>query len=141
MKKVLALVLCLSLCLGLVSSALAENRPISYEYPGRYAIYTDSTDDFMPGSAVDYINRNGLPWKLSMTSGYISPTHRLVMRVYSNGKEASSLWVYENDSGKTHPYKTKYAGGGYPVAVYGRLDDRDSGVLNIAGNFYYWYIE
>lgn len=130
MKKTIFLALSILMICAISVSALAYGN-------GSYDIYTDSTTDYMDGCpGTNYLN-TGSNWRILIACGNVTSSHRLVMHIKSGSAIASSTWVYSYDSGNYHPYKTAYQGAGHQVRVWGRLDNRDSGMLEVAGPFEY----
>lgn len=130
MKKFFSLLLCAVLLSVSVTGAFAQDFGSVH-----YNINTDSTTTFQAASSV--VTSTGDHWWISITSGTVSDTHRAVIRVHSGYNAASSLWVYSSNNTTLRAYKTAYLGGGFDVQLRGRLDNRDSGTLNIGGYFHY----
>ena len=69
----------------------------------------------------------------------ISSRRRAVVRIYaepSPGVYASSLYVYSTKSTAYHPYNSGFGNGARQTYIAGRMDNRDSGTLVVAGTFY-----
>ena len=127
MKKFVALVLCL-LTVFTAVCAVAET-----------AIYWkgDDTSEFHAWSTP--AKSSGKSWHFEWGDGTnIASNRRAVVRIMSNGKYASSLYVYSTKSTAYHKYISTYAQGNADTYAAGRLDDRDGaqGPLVVTGNFF-----
>lgn len=131
MKKMIALMLVLTLILTFAGSAMAvgENKP--------FHIQTDSTTEFMTGCYG--ITKTGNYWhiRVSTSTSNLSDTHRAVARVHQLANAASATWVYSGPNSTSHPYTADCQNLRYNISFRGRLDNRDSGTLQFHGDFYY----
>ena len=110
MKKIISLFLCIMmLCASLTSTTTLSN-------------------------ITDVVTSVGGSWIAYFSKGP-SDNQRVVARVHKGYDAVSSTWVYSNSSGVSHPYKVAYQGGGYQVALRGRVDDRDQGPIVVGGTF------
>ena len=132
MKKLMAFLLALVMVFALASTALAAD---GVEMRYGFHISTTSTSEYQIGCSG--IQKTGNEWYivLDTSRSNVSPTHRAVTRVHDGYNAASSTWVYSGPSTTSHPYKTNYQGAFFDLSYRGRLDDRDSGVLEFHGTF------
>ena len=131
MKKILAVVLTLSLVLAFAGSAMADRN--------RFDIVTTSTTSFQTGCYG--ITKTGPRWfiKLDEDMSNLSPTHRAVVRIHEGYNAISATWVYSGPNETEHGYNSGKTGTVNNVSFRGRLDDRDSGLLEFHGYFYHSY--
>ncbi len=125
MKKIFALVL----CLVTVFSFTLASASTSFSYRGSEKV------DFIQWSQP--AQSSGKNWHITWGENNLSSTNRAVVRVYAApGVYASSLFVYSSPSSAYHPYKSAYGQGKSTTYLGGRMDNRDSGSLNVAGTFH-----
>ena len=128
MKKMIAVVLVLTMVLAFASSAMAV--PISKNFH----ISTSSTTSFQTGcSGMNLSTTNWWYIELDEAASNLSATHRAVTRVHQGTKAISATWVYSgpNTTNRQHTFS-----GNTPLASFrGRLDDRDSGTMEFHGKF------
>lgn len=131
MKKAMALVLVLIMVFAFAGSSLAERK--------WFDIVTESTTEFKTG-CYDITKTTNL-WQVSLStsSSNLSPTHRAVARVHKGTDVASATWVYSGPSAESHGYGVNYQGYKSGLSFRGRLDNRDSGLLEFHGYFVYNY--
>lgn len=131
MKKILATILCAALLLSLALPASASTKSLDFFYS------SSQTASFVPWTNESVISE-GITWNLEWTSAtIISATHRAVVRILTaGGSKASSLWVYTYNSTKEHTYTDDVKNGQKYVHPAGRLDNRDSGTLEVDGTFW-----
>lgn len=125
MKKIIASVLLVVLvCTASLASA---STPFSYRGSEKVGFIQWS----QPAEST------GNYWHITRGDNNLSSTKRAVVRVYAApGIYASSLFVYDSPSTAYHPYKSGYGQGKSNTYLGGRMDNRDSGELNVEGNFY-----
>ena len=125
MKKFIAFVL----GLVIMCSVSLASASVNFQYSGSEKV------NFIRWS--DSTKSSGKNWHITWGSNNLSSTKRAVVRVYSApGVYASSLYVYDSASTAYHAYKSGYGQGKASVYLAGRMDDRDSGVLTVAGQFH-----
>lgn len=125
MKKIFALVL----CLVTVFSFTLASASTHFSYTG------SETTNFIRWSDSD--KSTGSKWHLTWESCDLSSTKRAVVRVYAApGVYASSLYVYSSASTAYHPYKSSYGQGKANTYLGGRMDNRDTGTINVSGWFH-----
>ena len=131
MKKILAVVLTLSLVLAFAGSAMAVGT--------RFHIVTSSTTSFQTGCSVE--RKTGNHWfvRLDEEMSNLSPTHRAVVRIHEGYNAISATWVYSGPNETEHGYNSGKTGTVYNVSFRGRLDNRDSGLLEFHGYFHHSY--
>lgn len=129
MKKILAVVLTLSLVLAFTGSAMAVGT--------RFDIVTSSTTSFKTGCTVDELKNTYWFMRLDEDLSNLSPTHRAVTRIHQGVNPISATWVYSGPNETEHPHT--YKDGAGVVSYRGRLDNRDSGTLEFHGYFHYNY--
>ena len=127
MKKLISLMMCLVIILGIVASASAQS----------WFYYSGNNTQALTGARVP-APPNGKRWHMWWHPySNQSPTNRAVIRILAEGGgHASALWVYSTKSEKFHDYYSQYAYGQANTYVGARLDNRDNGYLWIAGWFY-----
>jgi len=126
MKKFFALVLATMMICAVMTTAMAE-IPISWSGSDTVAFH----------SWTDPIFSDGAEWSIGWGEcTNISSNHRAVVRVYSGNRVASAKWVYSAKKATPHPYAAEFADGNAMVTLYGRLDNRDTGLLVVDGIFY-----
>jgi hypothetical protein len=126
MKKMFAAFLCVvMLCLS-VSSAMASTN---------FSWYGNDTVDFHAWGSAE--KSTGSNWHVTWSWGNMSSSLRAAVRIYAGpGNYASSIFVYSSKSSAYHPYKAGYGNGGAYTYIAGRVDNRDSGTLDVGGIFY-----
>ncbi|MDO4838154.1 MAG: hypothetical protein Q4B32_07140 [Clostridia bacterium] len=125
MKKIFALVL----CLVAVCSFTLASASTAFSYSGNEKV------NFIQWSQP--AESTGNYWHIVWGKNNLSSTKRAVVRVYAApGVYASSLFVYDSPSTAYHPYKSGYGQGKSNTYLGGRMDNRDSGELNVKGEFY-----
>lgn len=125
MKRIIASVLLVML----VSTASLAFASTSFSYKGSEKV------DFIQWSQP--AQSTGNYWHIVWGNNNLSSTKRAVVRVYAApGVYASSLFVYDSPSTAYHPYKSGYGQGKSNTYLGGRMDNRDSGELNVKGEFY-----
>ena len=129
MKKILAVVLTLSLVLAFAGRAMAVGT--------RFHIVTSSTTSFQTGCSVAELKDTYWFMRLDEDMSNLSPTHRAVTRVHQGVNPISATWVYSgpSETEHTHTYKENAGNASYR----GRLDNRDSGTLEFHGYFHHSY--
>lgn len=129
MKKILAVALTLSLVLAFANSAMAVGS--------RFDIVTSSTTSFKTGCYG--LRLGGSYWfvRLDEDMSNLSPTHRAVVRVHQGENPISAKWVYSGPNETEHPHT--FTGTVANASFRGRLDDRDSGLLEFHGYFHHSY--
>lgn len=103
-----------------------------------------STDFEYHGSETGHLLRwgpseesSGSNWHITWGANNLAPDKRAVVRILSkSGEYASSLWVYSSASTNYHPYKAGYGKGQAKTYIAGKLDDRDTGTLDVKGVFH-----
>ncbi len=125
MKKFFALIL----CLVAVCSFTLASASTTFSYSGNEKV--TFTQWSQPAQS------SGKNWHITWGANNLSSTNRAVIRVYAaKGVYASSLFVYSSPSSAYHPYKTAYGQGKANTYLGGRMDDRDSGRLDVTGEFH-----
>lgn len=129
MKKIIAVVLVLTMILAFASSALAIGT--------RFDIVTSSTSSLMTGCSGLRLSGNYWFMRLDEDMSNLSSTHRAVTRVHQGTNPISATWVYSgpNETEHTHTFSGTTANASYR----GRLDNRDSGLLEFHGYFHHSY--
>lgn len=127
MKKITALVLVGIMLLTGVSTALAAGESVPFH------IVTENTENYQIGTSKQ--KKTQKYWHISIdeSTSNVTPTHRAVTRVHKGYDAISSTWVYEGQEYDRCPYKTNYTGVVDGITFRGRLDNRDSGVLEFHG--------
>ena len=128
MKRWIALMLCImTVCFA--TCAFAETA-ISWRGSDTVEFHTWSTPGTSSGTSWH------IEWDTAVTN--IVSNRRAVVRIMSDGKYASSLWVYSKCSTAYHKYNTGYGQGKTKTYVTGRLDDRDGAQapLIVKGSFF-----
>lgn len=130
MKKIITMILMFAMVLSVAGLASADSRP--------FDISTDSTSVYQVGTIVipQKTNATWCPYINEGTSN-LSETHRAVTRVHKGATAISATWVYSKNTYEWHPYKTNYTGTVTGITYRGRLDTRDSGILEFHGDFHY----
>lgn len=125
MKKLFSAVLVVVMVLSVTSMALAAST--------RFNIVTDSTTVLQVGTP--QYNRTMQYWSVyvDMSTSNISPTHRAVTRVHKGYDAASATWVYSGENPTARGYKVGIALSETGLTFRGRLDNRDSGLLEFHG--------
>ena len=131
MKKILAVVLTLSLVLAFAGSAMADRN--------RFDIVTTSTTSFQTGCSVEKKTDNHWFVRLDEEMSNLSSTHRAVCRVHQGSTAISPTWVYSGPNETDRSYNTGYQGEQRNISFRGRLDNRDSGTLEFHGYFHHSY--
>ncbi|MEG1092547.1 MAG: hypothetical protein RSE38_14515 [Acinetobacter sp.] len=126
MKKSVAIILVLSLVLSIASVASAKTTDFN--------IVTSSTNIYQVGTAKFDRNLNQWYVDINMSTSNIAADHRAVTRVHQGASVASATWVYSAYSDVPRGYISGYKTG---LTYRGRLDDRDSGLLEFHGVFHY----
>lgn len=127
MKKLISLMMCLVIVLGIVASASAQTW---FFYQGNNSHTFTAASSPAPSTG----KRWHMWWHPSSNQ---SPTNRVVIKIYAGkGIYASSTWVYSTKSEKYHDYYSQYAYGQANTYVGAKLDDRDNGNLFVGGWFY-----
>lgn len=129
MKKILAVILTLSLVLGFVGSAMADRL--------HFSIVTSDTTSFTVYPISGELKGNHWFIRLDEAQSNLSPTHRAVVRLYQGSTPISSTYVYSGPDETEHLHT--YQAGGVPASFRARLDSRDSGVLEFHGTLYHSY--
>lgn len=125
MKKFFALFL----CLVAVCSFTLASASTTFSYSGNEKV------NFIQWSQP--AKSTGKNWHITWGTNNLSSTNRAVVRVYAApGVYASSLFVYSSPSTAYHPYKSAYGQGQSTTYLGGRMDNRDSGELNVKGEFH-----
>ena len=127
MKKLFGITICLVLVFSMLSVAHAETK-----------IYCRTTSKVDFESWASPAQSSGRQWHFTWESPTnISENHRAVVRIMTTENTfASTLWVYSTWSTAYHPYYEAAAYGNAFTYPTGRLDDRDSGILEVSGYFY-----
>lgn len=130
MKKMIAVVLVLTMVMAFASSAMAIGT--------RFDIVTESTTSFKTGCY--NIKPIGTRWfmRLDEDMSNLSSTHRAVTRVHQGTTPISATWVYSGPNETEHPHTYKSSNTDL-LSYRGRLDDRDSGLLEFHGYFHHSY--
>ncbi|MEG1983633.1 MAG: hypothetical protein RR037_07890 [Alistipes sp.] len=123
MKKFAALILTLIMMVSISSVASA----VSFD------IVTTSKDVYQVGTQIFSTNNYNWFINVNMGTSNIALDHRAVVRVHQGVNAASATWVYGAPNGASHPYISGYKDG---LTFRGRLDNRDSGLLEFHGTFY-----
>lgn len=131
MKKMIALMLVLTLILTFAGSAMAVGT--------RFDIVTASTTSFKTGCYG--FMPTGTRWfiRLDEDMSNLSSNHRAVTRVHQGSTPISATWVYSGPNETEHPYGSNFNPEGMTISYRGRLDDRDSGTLEFHGYFHHSY--
>ena len=131
MKKMIAVVLVLTMVLAFASSAMATGT--------RFDIVTDSTSSLKTGCVV--ASKTGAHWfmRLDEDMSNLSSTHRAVVRIHEGANAISATWVYSGPNETERGYNAGKAGTVYNVSFRGRLDNRDSGLLEFHGYYHHSY--
>lgn len=131
MKKVIAIVMVLTMVFTFASSALAVGT--------RFDIVTTSTSSLMTGCSG--ITKKDAHWflKINTDTSNLSSTHRAVTRVHQGTEPISATWVYSGPNETDRAYNTGKGGTVSGVSFRGRLDNRDSGTLEFHGYFHHSY--
>ena len=135
MKKFIAMILVLVLICAVTSNAMAALS----RFDKWFDIVTTSTTEFQTGCSGIYKSDNRWYIVLSESSSNLSATHRAVARVHKGSTAASATWVYSGPSSTVHPYTANCQGYQENLSFRGRLDNRDSGLLEFHGYFYYYF--
>lgn len=131
MKKLSILLVALILTLTTLGSALAE--PVTMRYT--FDISTSNTSQYQIGCTGIEKTENKWYIVLDSSKSNLSSTHRAVTRVHNGADAASATWVYSGPNTTQHPYKANCQGVMSNLSYRGRLDNRDSGVLEFHGKF------
>lgn len=128
MKKLVGVVTCVVLLTSMISVASAD---IFFDY-------TTSAISGFPTWSNLALQSNGKNWHFTWDDGTnIASNRRAVVRILTDeGNYASSLWVYSTRSTNYHAYNDSASYGKANTTPAGRLDDRDTGTLRVAGTFY-----
>lgn len=125
MKKFVAAVLVVVMIFSVSSMAMAAST--------RFNIVTDSTTVLQIGTPK--YNRTMTYWivYVDMSTSNLSPTHRAVTRVHKGFDAVSATWVYSGENPTARGYNTGTANDVTGLTFRGRLDNRDSGILEFHG--------
>lgn len=135
MKKKVAFLLALVMAFALAGSALASDNEHMVTMRYTFHITTSSTSEYQVGCSGIEKTENRWYIILDESRSNLSPTHRAVTRVHDGYNAASATWVYSGPSRNEHPYNADCQGVKNNLSYRGRLDDRDSGVLEFHGTF------
>lgn len=123
-KRFVALMLCILIVGGTVS-ALAE---MPFKYTGDETVIFENW--------TGYGKSSGKSWHLTWSNQNLSSRNRAVVRIHAGYDAASASWVYSSASTSYHPYNPGFGYGNRDVQMRGRMDNRDSGKINVSGTFY-----
>ena len=129
MKKMLAVVLVLTMVMAFSNSAMAAYK--------RFDIVTESTSAFKTGCSSMLLQDHYWFMRLDEDMSNLSSTHRAVTRVHQGTTPISATWVYSGPNETDHPHT--FTGSVANASYRGRLDDRDSGTLEFHGYFHHSY--
>ena len=132
MKKMIAVVLVLTMVMAFASSAMATSES--------FHIVTTSTTSFMTGCTAAGKTDNHWFIRLDEERSNLSPTHRAVCRVHQSATAVSATWVYSGPNETDRAYNANFLGDqSATISFRGRLDNRDSGTLEFHGTFHHSY--
>ena len=126
MRKLFAVLVCIMMICVFVGSALASTH---FEW------YGNDTSTFYAWGPSQI--STGSNWHITWEKGNMLPSLRAAVRIYAApGEYASSTFVYSSQSFAYHPYNPGYGNGGANTYIAGRVDNRDSGTLDVSGTFH-----